>query len=122
MKEEFVPFELAKKLKEKGFEFGTFHHYNEDGTINAILPEPLENKPLIPCPTIAQVLKWLRNEQDIHIQVELWTQGWYSGVLLFEHCEGDNEYSSKLEFKSLDYKSYEQAAIAGITYIVYNLL
>lgn len=118
MKEEFVPFELAKKLKEKGFEFGTFHHYNEDGTINAILPEPLENKPLIPCPTIAQVLKWLREKNCLHISTHVWRCGWYFEAHRFYLDGKDVVFAGQSE----DYDSCEDSMLAGIKYALDNLI
>ena len=64
--EDFVTFEIAKKLKEKGFPQITFGNYNmqsacyiEDGRFyeNGCITEVSR---AYTAPTISQVLKWLR--------------------------------------------------------------
>ena len=65
MNEDFVTYELAVKLKRKGFDKDTVHYYNELGQICVSLVD--EEYPY-PCPTISQVLKWLREEKKIHIE------------------------------------------------------
>ena len=66
MNEDFVTYELAVKLKEKGFTKETAHHYNDKGEICVSLVD--EEYPY-PCPTISQVLKWLREEKKIYIVI-----------------------------------------------------
>lgn len=66
MNEDFVPFELAVKLEEKGFDKETSHYYNGKGEICVSLVD--EEYPY-PCPTIPQVLKWLREEKKIYIVI-----------------------------------------------------
>ena len=131
MKEDFVPFEIAMKLKEKGFRYNTSYWYNQYGTLldkdendrkckNSVLTN--DKSYGVDAPTIAQVLKWLRKENAIHIDVVLWNKGWYCDVWLFEYYEEEGEYSAKKPYQSKDYKSYEQAAIAGIEYALDNLI
>ena len=75
MNEDFVPFELAKKLKEKGFPQRTFGSYDmvgptyfsdgrfyKDGCI-------CHKDEAYTAPTIPQVMEWLRNEKKIFIVV-----------------------------------------------------
>ena len=52
--EDFVSFELAKKLKAKGYPNNTSHQYNEYGQICVSIVG--EDYPY-PCPEIHQVLK-----------------------------------------------------------------
>jgi hypothetical protein len=89
---EFVTHEISKKLKEKGF-------------------------PLVDyIPTISQVLKWLREEKNIHIQI------------LFTCPPNQWEYitvkmtNNELRGMRATFTSYEQAALAGISYVLDNLI
>lgn len=110
--EDFVPFELAVKLKEKGFDWDTREMYERN-----ILACRYEDYPK---PTISKVLKWLRKEKAIHIGVVLWEKGWYFDV--YEYLKEEYEYSIKHKYQSADYNSYEQVALAGIEYVLDNLI
>ena len=71
------------------------------------------------CPTISQVLKWLRNEKEIYATMRLFADnGWY---FIIQNHKGEPIYS---QFRDTDvlYLSYEQAAIAGIEYVIDNLI
>ncbi len=77
---EFVSFELAKKLKEKGFpqvKKNTIAMYSEDGEWYSLstslddfyyIFEDFDEHDYV-CPTISQVLKWLRKEKNIDIEI-----------------------------------------------------
>lgn len=118
--EDFVTFETAKRLKEKGFDWETSHVY-ERNTIACRYED-------YPKPTISQVLKWLRKEEKIYIEpcilVDVDTDAdskiityytyWSFSITSIE--SGDMIY---FEYEHVDDKrfdSYEQAAIAGIEY------
>ena len=79
MNEDIVTFELAKKLKEKGFPQRTFGSYDmigftffSDGTFykDGCICHKDE---AYTAPTIYQVLKWLREKKKLHI--EIYTMG-----------------------------------------------
>lgn len=118
---EVVSFEIAKKLKEKGFREKTLGGY--------MLPIKLPHFPLTyslkdwnkaddcySAPTISQVLKWLRDERNIHIKIAVWTEGWY-----YEVCEFGKGIPV-FQGQSEDYSTYEEAALAGIVYCLDNLI
>lgn len=122
---DFVNFEIAKKLKEKGFPQRTFGEYDmqgacyiEDGRFyeNGCITEVAR---AYTAPTIAQVLKWLREEKNIYCLpwfeqgVDMW---FYAICKPFYGCEFP-EFMSKS-----DYDTYEQAAIAGIAYVLDKLI
>jgi hypothetical protein len=69
-----------------------------------------------PCPEIHQVLKWLREEKKIHIGIVLTPMDLYKPVISICKVFGD----------SIDDISprcfYEEAAIAGIEYVIDNLI
>ena len=69
----------------------------------------------INAPTISQVLKWLR-EEKIHIVINFdGGMDWYYQIALY----GLTTYEKESEHK---YNSYEQAALAGIEYVLNKLI
>lgn len=121
---EFVNYKMAMKLKEKGFP----QHMCDDGYITEeddkydigdkemiwLIPDYL---PYIAAPIVSQVLKWLRDEKGIHITICVCGDGWFyevinisSGKSLVEDYEDDM------------IQSYEEAALAGIEYVLNNLI
>lgn len=111
--EDFVTLEITKKLKEKGFPIKT----KTEGKFGLTKVKEVEI-----LPTISQVLKWLREEKDIDLVI--------SPVFFYDDVLGKmREYGCKVFAPSLNkpehcgyYEEWEQAAIAGIEYILYNLI
>ena len=158
--EDYVTYELAVKLKEKGFDYKCLFVYNKEQIINPEIVKAfgelsddgyyeltkegggkldwsfvyineyqliqyrdvLIPRETIKAPTISQVLKWLREEKAIHLNVVLLEKGWYCDVWCFEYYEEEKEYAYKREYQTNDYNNYEQAALAGIEYILNYLL
>lgn len=131
---EFVNFELAKKLKEKGYpqvEKNTLAMYNEDGDWYSLAKnlddfeysfEDFDEHDYV-CPTISQALKWLREEKYILIGLSPMQE--YDGEEIVEWCstvfKSDKQcgLSWKEEFY---YQSYEQAALAAIKYVLDTMI
>ena len=136
---DFVTFEIAKKLKEKGFYYKCVSTYDKDGMLgdNYIQPTSIraigfdellyshnvENDGCIDAPTISQVLKWLREEKLILIALSPTQEydcngfiGWCATVYKADKQGG---MSWKEEFY---YQSYELAALVGIEYCLDNLI
>lgn len=126
--EDYVSFELAKKLREKGFSERTFGAY--------VLPVKLVHFPLLyslknwnkeekvySAPTISQVLKWLRIEKDLHLEIVASAYG-YSYIINKTPFFGGSEIkSSELEGPNDGgaWDEWEEAALAGIEYVL-NLI
>ena len=139
--EDFVPFEIAKKLKEKGFTCKyPFAMYNELGSYCPLTTSSdyvtCESGYKYRCyydyndfdendfiaPTISQVLKWLIEEKNINIIVEISDSGWY--YTLYPNVRWENDkLKSDTYIMSFKHKtSYEQAALVGIEYVLNNLI
>ena len=137
--EDFVTFELAKKLKEKGFNEICFNYYEPlKHCINQI-NTPWTNKigepfGVITAPTIFQVLKWLRREKGLFVTINIGycyetdvkpfptnpkmepiLKGYYYGIWELDNLNDKNAHSEYFE-------SPELAAIAGIKYVLDNLI
>lgn len=134
----FVSFDLAKKLKEKGFVCDLpFAMYNELGQFALLTTsapirkaesgytyrdyydyEDFDENDFI-APTIAQVLKWLQEEKKIYCLpyfeqgIDMWL---YSICRPNAACEFPEFISESI------YNDYEQAAIAGIEDALNNLI
>lgn len=127
---EFVNFELAKKLKGLGYNVPFFFFYRTDDQLihHAVVGQPLvygknvDNEVVI-APTISQVLNWLRKEKYILIGISPMQE--YGGEETVEWCSTVYK-SSKQGGLSLKeefyYQSYEQAALAGIEYVLDTLI
>lgn len=107
MDKDFVPFETAKKLKEKGFDWETSNVY-ERNTLACRYED-------YPKPTIPQVLKWLREEKCISVEPCATPYNcWYYMI----KCNGE----IKATYTDNKYKTYEAAALAGIECYLNNLI
>lgn len=123
MNEDFVPFELAIKLKEKGFNEPCYGYYHRDGGDDSFelcgngdcdfLNS--KNKHRIAAPTISQVLKWLRNTYNLHVETYPCGLGMWKFLVT---------NITTLEERALcdKYMSSEQASLAGISYVLDNLI
>ena len=119
--EDYVSFEIAKLLKEKGFDEGCSFIVN---TISkGVMPVswPTTNSDiedakacLIALPTLQMVMKWLREEHRIFLNVSY----------IPEHCAFTYRVISPSgETKFVTYvDTYEQACEAAIKYCLENLI
>jgi hypothetical protein len=133
---EFVNKQLSLKLKEKGFDKPCFGYYyiktptgmNEGELVlnrypyrNVTYEDTLKkhigfiNPNMVDAPTIEQVLKWLGEEKDFMVfpVYSKNTSRWYCEIV-----NADSLESEKLPLSD----SYEDAAIAGIEYVIKNLI
>ena len=133
---DFVSFKTAKKLEEKGFKEGCLLHYTSTGGFysNEIDTYDRPNQfldysdflkcfnvgnsiGLIDAPTISQALKWLRERKKIHICISYSDNintMWEYEVILLDGALYQNAGDG--------YMSYEEAALAGIEYVLDNLI
>lgn len=146
MNEDFVSFELANKLKEKGFREKCLAYYDAEDNVG-LLYNTQYSIELLPCqytdllasynsgdiaanldtsdncidaPTISQVLKWLREEHGISLNI----YPSHFANLLYWTCDvlsfiGEISIEKRL---GGDVKTYEEVAIYGIEYVLDNLI
>lgn len=139
MKEDFVSFELAVKLREKGFRNKCVAHYAKFADGNVLYFNVNDHKyrdsifksfnrygliGMIDAPTIAQVLKWLREEKGMHVRLEPYaSKQTPNKVIWCWTVRYNSDGSTMAEAEALDiYHTYEEAALASITYILYQLI
>ena len=132
MNEDFVPFELAVKLQEKGFNepcYGYYHCGGGDDSFEVCGNGDRDflnskNKHRIAAPTISQVLKWLREEKKIYVSILPFATHSTINKVAFYYLI---EYNSTGEtMKGIEQNTYcakwNDAAFAGIEYTLDNLI
>lgn len=119
--EDYVSFETAKLLKEKGFDEATFYDYNERGT--RWFEEVLVNHNSqggVACPTLQMAMKWLRKVHEIFIRPNisfLYPIRYYCEIF----CYGDN-LKTQQDVTTETFESPEEACEASIKYCLENLI
>lgn len=137
MNKEFVTFELAKKLKEKGFlekcvasfspDYGIFefnkidpHGITDSYELNVNIKGFKRCYNYCECnnfdaPTISQALKWLREKKEIMVSpiYSTNTSKWYCVVVNADSLE---------QYKLSLFDSYELAVLEGIEYVLDNII
>lgn len=139
-----VSFDMAMKLKKKGFVEPCIYAYCKSGGWNKYrgIHEPITyilrtdgnpfgsyytgknwnkeykpNKNKIQCsaPTISQVLRWLRTEKKIHLTVDAEREDWFEYKIV---QLGKNARMSSTKV----YADYDDAMIGGLEYVLKNLI
>lgn len=133
MEEDLVTYQIALKLKEKGFPQKTFGQYNmqsacyiEDGRFyeNGCITEVSRS---YTAPRISEVLKWLREEKQISVEKNVGMHPykrdvcWYCTIVRFSES-GVRENLDNFGETCDVFDSYEQAVLTGIEYVLDNLI
>lgn len=126
--EDYVSFETAKLLKEKGFE-GQCHlsQVDTEAKHNGDSKWITETKTEIKIPTLQMAMKWLREVHRLHVGVVPYPfnfehpdiqDGWGCDVTHLSDLSYDGNY----EFFQKRYSTYEEACEAAIKYCLENLI
>lgn len=121
--EDYVSYEVAKLLKEKGFDvYGDgsfssgieiFAEYSPSGTLNKCITSKPHRK-AYPAPTLQMAMKWLRAIHKIDISITPDRKENYTALVFVDR---------KLPFTSIgSFQTYEEACEAAIKYCLINLI
>ena len=102
--EDYVSFEIAKLLKEKGFDEECQQYYGDYE---------------YPCPTLQMAMKWLRNVHNIHFVVEPFT---HDGNKIYYGVNVLDKDLVTVIYENLEDNTYEQSCEAAIKYCLENLI
>jgi hypothetical protein len=124
--EDFVPFEIAKKLEGLGFDESSMFFYREDGEDKCVhcvdINKPLIDDKVIIAPTISQVVSWLEDKKKIFLTVDIEPMGFFF-IINYDILTNDNgEYEFNIYNSTTTYPSSIEAALAGIEYVLDNLI
>ena len=133
IKEAYVSFEVAKLLKEKGFDEPCFAYYEDDGNFRQSWSNHAIQNKTNPCffgnaaPTHQMACAWLREEKDIIIVIEPHTYDYpneKTSSYVFAIWEGDNyiETYSNSKLRGISYLTYEDAVESALKYSLENLI
>lgn len=126
--EDYVSFEVAKLLKEKGFDIPCHYTYHGDITSVPFFHRKVKNfngeeysgktTEWVSCPTHQMAMKWLREEKHI---IFVFKPATFSGeectYWTYEIWAGDN-----FEGEVMSFKTYEEAVEAALKYSLENLI
>lgn len=110
IEEDYVSFETAKLLKEKGFNEECQQYYGDYK---------------YPCPTLQMAIKWLREVHHYYIQVMLdgWALGDHLGYyVVIQKTDSDFEMMLSDALDEVFYKTPEEASEAAIKYCLEKLV
>ena len=119
MEKEFVPYELAVKLKELGFDGFTRFHINRNNELNTISESPFsmfqynmepnedDTDSLVASPTFSQAFRWFREKYQISPSI---------------HCMSEQgnswRYYIPNEGGEKDFLTYEEAELACLEKLI----
>ena len=127
MNENFVPYELSIKLKEKGFNrpcCGYYHIGKGDDSFETCINSDFLNslnEYRVGAPTIPHVLKWLREEKNILVCVlpTGWNHARECSLYYYVVYDTTNYFWKREEYQQ-SIETYEEAELAGIEYVLNN--
>jgi len=128
--EDYVSFEIAKLLKEKGFDEPCNNRYYEThfgfdlgldpGYTNSHWEDWYKNMGVrnYSAPTLQMAMKWLREVHNLHIDVDPSEGNWNPTVLELENWACAVKFGDKIPIQD----SYEEACEVAIKYCLTNLI
>ena len=123
--EDYVSFEVAKLLKEKGFDEGCDKFYPiNGGEVEELTLDELNyhRSEFIKAPTHQMAMKWLREVHNIFILIEPHSYNYIeekNSSYVFSFWQGDNYCENPL---LKEYYSYESTVEASLKYSLENLI
>jgi hypothetical protein len=121
--EDYISFEIAKLLKEKGFDEDTICVYigrylliKGEGTISNAT-----DMPIIPAPTLQMAMKWLREVHNIHITIDCDicdSFDFYSIIRI----KSEESWKTYVEYEDEGSNTCEEAAEKAVKYCLEHLI
>ena len=127
IKEDYVSFEVAKLLKEKGFDELCIFKYNSEGVRMkaGVAIDEWQNSELdddeCSCVSHQMAMKWLRQTHNIHITISLTSDSYYKYEIHRLHSNYPIELKLSEEVEEY-YNQYEQACESAVKYCLENLI
>lgn len=122
--EDYVSYEIAKLLKEKGFDIPCRQAYFNGSLVDYTMYGFCDGE-LLDCPSQSLALKWLREEKNYYIQIMLdsWALGGHLGYyIVIQDLNSDFEVISPEIGDVVFFNTYEEAVEAALNYVLKNLI
>ena len=133
--EDYVSFETAKLLKEKGFDEDIDLWYDENGEIFSQHKYDIsqdwrvkQGQEVYQCPTPQMAMKWLREVHNIHIEVRLTNHSFSSLIAvpryywIIFNAKEVKWMDESTAHESMSYETFEEACEAAIKRCLENLI
>jgi hypothetical protein len=120
--EDYVSFETAKLLKEKGFSAFVHYYYDKYGELlyTIITKQNMDSgSTYIICPTLQMTMKWLREVHNIYVEVSINEKLQFGWSI---HRSVNNSLYFSANSKDVSYTTHEQACEAAVKYCLENLI
>ena len=118
--EDYVSYEVAKLLKEKGFDGEITTLVEEDNTKYDLTLSGFIQADVIPCPTHQMAMKWLR-EKDWHIVI-LFDYRYVDEKLAYIPVITPMKAGDAICLKQGGFPTYEEAVEAALKYCLTELI
>ena len=125
--EDYVSFETAKLLKDKGFN-GVCRYYYPDSHTQLISYVDCKQSDMFGpeaciAPTLQMAMKWLREVHGVYIEIPIVGMEWESPTKWYYgwRCQ-TKDVIDRPRSKDADYPTYEQAVEAALKYSLENLI
>ena len=122
--EDYVSFETAKLLKEKGFDAKCKKYYNLKMLTNLyygceyVRNRDLKDEDDCIAPSLGMAMKWLREVHKLHVDVDPSEGDWNPTVITLEGWACAVKFGDNIPIQD----SYEKACEAAIKYCLENLI
>ena len=124
--EDYVSPEIAKLLKEKGFESDDCHTaYDENGEFFLHGDYSKDRHDIVDAPTLQMAMKWLREVHHLHCNIGYDNVNWYWDVQTVRKPvteETSPKILPAIATIGFTYNTYEEACEAAIKYCLENLI
>ena len=117
MEKEFVPYELAVKLKALGFDEECFSYYDLNNKPNFFGADGLMDTHCVQVnrPTFSQAFRWFREKYKLHTEIRPYTAKYFT--IIIQECKDIVKY---IEYGGIDlkFKTYEEAELACLEKLI----
>lgn len=125
--EDYVSFEVAKLLKEKGFDWNTDKQFNSDKIVGDYNITDRSRYPerYLDAPTLQMAMKWLREVHHLHCNIGYDNVNWYWDIQTIRKPVTEETAPKMLPAIAtigLTYSTYEEACEAAIKYCLEKLI
>ena len=122
--EDYVSYEVAKLLKEKGFDLLTDKVYDNQNKLDYqnVVCWQEKRLPYVLAPTLQMACKWLREVHNLHVDVGYDDLDWFWNIISISEDVPIADRPKFIVTGTACHRTYEEAVEAAIKYILKNLI
>lgn len=121
--ENYCSYEVAKLLKEKGFEGEVSAFVEEDNTKYDYTLSGFIKAETLPCPTLQMAMKWLREVHELFVDISFVKDEHQEEKLFWFYAIFELSNNNAAHYNNVDeFTTYEEAVEAALKYSLENLI